>query len=79
MMIILHYMMIFLHYMMILLQIYDDTFSASIVACPSPIPLIPVIKKMAQKVKEILEELNLHALIPQFERERIDLNVFSKC
>ena len=25
---------------------------------------------MAQKMKEILEELNLHALIPQFERER---------
>ena len=37
---------------------------------------------MAQNMKEILEELNLHALIPQFERERerererIDLNVF---
>ena len=50
-------------------SLYDDTFSTSIVAFPSPIPMIPVIKKMAQKMKEILEELNLHALIPQFERE----------
>jgi hypothetical protein len=35
-------------------SLYDDTFSASIVAFPSPMPMIPVIKKMAEKMKEIL-------------------------
>ena len=83
MMILLHYMMILFHYMMILFYFmmilciiwwyffiiwwYFFGLNSSV---SLPYTLIPVIKKMAQNMKEILEELNLHALIPQFERER---------
>ena len=60
--------------MMILLHLYDDTFSASIVTFPSPIPMIPVIKKIAQKMKEILEELNVFQSLNDTQLSRLGVS-----